>query len=131
MEPCHLFVYGTLRRGSKNKFARLLHAHAQFAGNARIPGQLYRLGSYPGAVSSRRIGDQTSDQIGEWIRGELYCLQDPRWVLRALDGYEGAKFRRVKLAARLDSGRTIEAWVYLYRGTPPGPRIPSGDWLRC
>jgi len=118
----HLFVYGTLRRGSKNKFARLLHAHAQFAGNARLCGRLYRLSSYPGAISS--------NQAGEWVRGELYCLQDPRWVLPALDGYEGSQFERVNLDVHLDSGHQLEAWVYLYRGTPPGPRIPSGDWLR-
>ena len=122
MEPCHLFVYGTLRHGSKNKFARLLHAHAQFAGNARISGRLYQLGSYPGAVSSC--------QTGEWVRGELYCLQDPSWVLPALDIYEGPDFRRVKLKAQLDLGGRIEAWVYLCRGTRGRARIPSGDWLR-
>ena len=123
MDPSHLFVYGTLRRGSRHKFARLLHAHAQFAGNARIPGRLYRLGAYPGAVSS--------NQVGEWIRGELYRIQDPRWILAALDGYEGPQFERVKLEAHLDSGARIEAWVYLLRGTPSGARIRSGDWLRC
>src|ERR1700693_369060 len=92
----HLFVYGTLRRGSKNKFARLLHAHAQFAGNARICGRLYRLGSYPGAISS--------NQAGEWVRGEVYSLQDPCWILSSLDGYEGPQFERAKLEVRLDSG---------------------------
>jgi gamma-glutamylcyclotransferase (GGCT)/AIG2-like uncharacterized protein YtfP len=122
MEPSHLFAYGTLRRGSKNKFARLLHAHAQFAGKARISGRLYRLGSFPGAVSS--------NQSGEWVRGELYCLQDPRWILPALDAYEGPRFERVKLEVQLDSGRRIESWVYLYRGTPSGARIPSGYWVR-
>jgi gamma-glutamylcyclotransferase (GGCT)/AIG2-like uncharacterized protein YtfP len=120
--PTHLFVYGTLRRGSKNKFARLLHAHAQFAGNARMPGRLYRLGSYPGAVSS--------NQAGEWVRGELYSVEDPRWILSALDGYEGPQYERVQLEVELDSGGRIEAWVYLFRGMPRGARIPSGDWLR-
>src|SRR5580692_11015727 len=122
MDPSHLFVYGTLRRGSRNKFARLLHAHAQFAGNARMPGRLYRLGSYPGAVSS--------NQVGEWIRGEPYNVEDPRWILSALDGYEGLQYERVKLEVQLDSGGQIEAWVYLFRGMPHGTRIPSGDWLR-
>ena len=122
MERTRLFVYGTLRRGSKNKFSRLLHAHAQFAGNARISGRLYRLGSYPGAVSS--------NTPGEWIRGEVYNVEDPQWILSALDGYEGSQFERVKLEVQLDSGRWIEAWVYVCRGTPRGTRIKSGDWLR-
>jgi gamma-glutamylcyclotransferase (GGCT)/AIG2-like uncharacterized protein YtfP len=121
--PTHLFVYGTLRRGSKNKFARLLHAHAQFVGKGRIPGRLYRLGHYPGAV--------LSNTPGEWVHGELYLIPDPRWTLPALDSYEGPEqFERVKLQVQLDSGDRVEAWVYLYRGTPRGARIPSGDWLR-
>src|ERR1700694_967499 len=101
--PTHLFVYGTLRRGSKNKFARLLHSQAQFVGYARLPGRLYRLRSFPGAVSS--------NQSGEWVRGELYCLQDLRWILPALDAYEGPQFERVSLEVQLDSGGRIEAWV--------------------
>jgi gamma-glutamylcyclotransferase (GGCT)/AIG2-like uncharacterized protein YtfP len=122
MAPSHLFVYGTLRRGSQNKFARLLHAQAEFVANARMRGRLYRLGSYPGAVSC--------NHVGEWIRGELYCLQNPRWILPALDVYEGPNFERVNLEVQLDSGRRIEAWVYLYRDAPLSPRIPSGDWMR-
>jgi len=119
----YLFAYGTLRRCSKNKFARVLHAHAEFAGNARMPGRLYWPGSYPGAVSSHADG--------EWVRGELYLIYDPRWTLPALDSYEGPEqFERVKLDVQLDLGRRIEAWVYLYRGAPRGARIPSGDWLR-
>lgn len=121
MVPSRLFVYGTLRRGSKNKFARLLHAHAQFVGNASIPGRLYRLGHYPGAVSS--------NTSGEWVRGELYLIHDPRWTLPALDSYEGPEFQRVKLEVQLDLGGRIEAWVYVCRGTPRGTRIRSGDWL--
>jgi len=121
-DPFCLFVYGTLRRGSRNKFARLLHAQARFAGNARMRGRLYRLESYPGAVSS--------NIAGEWVHGELYSMEDPRWTLAALDNYEGPSFERVKLEVERDSGDRVDAWVYLYRGTPPGPRIPSGDWLR-
>lgn len=85
-------------------------------------GRLFRLGSYPGAVAS---------QIdGEWVRGELYRMDDPRWILAALDHYEGRDFERVNTQAQLDSGKQLEAWVYLYRGTPSGARIVSGDWLR-
>jgi gamma-glutamylcyclotransferase (GGCT)/AIG2-like uncharacterized protein YtfP len=122
MEPSYLFVYGTLRRGSKNKFARMLHSQAEFAGNARMPGRLYKLASYPGAVSSHTDG--------EWVRGEVYSMPDSRWILSALDNYEGPDFERVKLGVQLDSGERVQAWVYLYLGRPSAARIRSGDWLR-
>lgn len=57
-------------------------------------------------------------------------MENPRWILPALDNYEGLDFHRVTLEAQLDSGERLEAWVYLYRGTQSGPRIRSGDWLR-
>jgi gamma-glutamylcyclotransferase (GGCT)/AIG2-like uncharacterized protein YtfP len=122
MEASYLFVYGTLRRASQNKFARLLHSQAQFVGNARLPGRLYQLQTYPGAVSS--------NTDGEWVRGEVYSVQDPRWILSALDDYEGPNFERVKLDVQLDSGQRVSAWIYLYRGRPPAARIRSGDWFR-
>ena len=118
----YLFVYGTLRRNSKNKFATLLHSRAQLAGNARMPGRLYRLGRYPGAVAT--------GVDGEWIRGELYRIDDRQWLLPALDRYEGSQFRRANMAVRMDAGDQVLAWVYLYRGTPAGALIRSGDWLR-
>lgn len=100
----------------------MLHAQAQFIGDARIAGRLYRLGSYPGAVAS---------QIdGEWVRGEVYSMENPRWILPALDHYEGPNFERVSVETQLDSGERIEAWIYVYRGTPSGERIRSGDWFR-
>jgi len=65
----HLFVYGTLRRGSNNQFARLLAERAHFVGPARVSGRLYDFGSYPGA---RR---EEGSIIGEIVRldplGEL------------------------------------------------------------
>ena len=118
----HLFVYGTLRRGSNNKFARLLHSSAQFAGEGRIQGRLFRLRAYPGAVALSRAG--------EYVRGELYRIENPRWILAALDGYEGSEFRRVIREVQLDSGTRAEAWVYLYCGSSGGTLIRSGDWLR-
>jgi len=123
MEPTRLFVYGTLRRGSHNKFARLLHSRAEFAGDARLRGCLYRFGWFPGAVSSCNDG--------EWIHGELYTMEDPRWILEALDNYEGPSFERVQIEVQRDSGPAVEAWVYLYRGPiTAAARIRSGDWLR-
>jgi gamma-glutamylcyclotransferase (GGCT)/AIG2-like uncharacterized protein YtfP len=117
-----LFVYGTLRRGSRNKFARLLQSQAEFAGNARIPGRLLDLGRFPGAIAT--------DQTGETVFGEIYRLEDPEKLLATLDEYEGPEFERVMVKAQLNSGRKRKAWVYLYRGKRTGPLIASGDWLR-
>jgi gamma-glutamylcyclotransferase (GGCT)/AIG2-like uncharacterized protein YtfP len=99
-----LFVYGTLRRGSPNKYADLLQANAQFLGNARMRGRLYQFPNYPGAV--------LSDQPNEWVPGELYHLQNPS-TLSTLDEYEGNEFERVQVTVSLDNDQELETWVYL------------------
>jgi gamma-glutamylcyclotransferase (GGCT)/AIG2-like uncharacterized protein YtfP len=108
----HLFVYGTLRRGCDNRYARLLAEQGRFVGVARIPGRLYDLGSYPGAVAS--------DQPDQWIHGEVFSVDNA--LLTALDEYEGAEFERAMVPA-------IGCWIYWYVGSAPGRLIASGDWL--
>jgi len=115
-----LFVYGTLRRGSNNKFARLLEDRAQFLGAARVPGRLYDLGPYPGAVASNQPDDR--------VHGELHRLTDPQ-LLPLLDDYEGAEFERASVAAQTENGERVECWIYWYRGAEKGRRILSGDWF--
>jgi gamma-glutamylcyclotransferase (GGCT)/AIG2-like uncharacterized protein YtfP len=114
-----LFVYGTLRQGSVNRFARLLHDRARFLGVSRMQGRLYNLGRYPGAVPSNVPTD--------WVRGELFRLDQPAKILAALDAYEGPQFARVPQRVYLASGLQL-AWVYLYQGNPTGTRIVSGAW---
>ncbi len=122
-ERCgHLFVYGTLRRGSRNEFAQHLSDQAEFVGNARMPGRLYNLGRFPGVVAS--------DRPGEFVAGEVFRLKNPVKTLAALDEYEGAEFERVIAEVQSDSGAHQKAWVYLYRGGRTGRLIASGDWLR-
>jgi gamma-glutamylcyclotransferase (GGCT)/AIG2-like uncharacterized protein YtfP len=104
VEHPRLFVYGTLRRGSPNKYADLLQANAQFLGNARMCGHLYQFANYPGAV--------LSDQPGEWVPGELYQLQNLS-ILSTLDEYEGSEFERVQITVSLDDGQALETWAYL------------------
>jgi len=87
-----------------------------------MQGRLFRLRAFPGAV--------VSSQPGGYVRGELYRIDDPRWILPALDGYEGSEFRRVLHEVQLDSGTRAEAWVYLYCGADCGTLIRSGDWFR-
>ena len=113
----HLFVYGTLRKGSANKFARLLAEQSDFVGPARVPGRLYDFGRYPGARPSQRTD--------EWIAGEVYHLRAPAQLLATLDEYEGLEFERAPVSAGAQ-----ECWIYWYVGPDPGRLIPSGDWLR-
>ena len=120
MEP--LFVYGTLRRGFDNRFARLLSQSAGFLGKARIRGRLYRIRHYPGL--------KLSTDADEWVTGEVYGMSDSVSLLPALDAYEGDDYRRTWGSVTLESGGESRAWVYVY--TPPVDeerRIASGDFL--
>jgi gamma-glutamylcyclotransferase (GGCT)/AIG2-like uncharacterized protein YtfP len=114
----HLFVYGTLRRGSDNKFARLLAERARFVGTARVQGQLFDFGQYPGA--------RRADQASETVLGEIFYLEDPGAILAALDAYEGAEFER----AMVTTGGLVACWIYWYVGPEPGRPITSGDWFQ-
>jgi gamma-glutamylcyclotransferase (GGCT)/AIG2-like uncharacterized protein YtfP len=119
VEPSFLFVYGTLRRGCPNQFARLLNAHARFVGIGRMRGRLYQVAAYPGAIQS--------EAADEWVRGEIFELQDPD-ILATLDGFEGGEFNRAVVHAELDGGQAVESWCYLFNREPRGHRIESGDW---
>jgi gamma-glutamylcyclotransferase (GGCT)/AIG2-like uncharacterized protein YtfP len=123
--PDHLFVYGTLRRGSNNEFARMLADRAQFTGSARVLGRLYDFGRYPGAVSC----DESSNPSGHWIKGEVWRVDDPG-LLFSLDDYEGAEYERAITPAQLEDGRTIDCWIYWYVGPATGRPVASGDWPR-
>lgn len=117
--PC-LFVYGTLKRGSANPWARRLWSRAVFLGAATVPGRLYDLGAFPALV-------ETSDD-GSTVHGELAQLATAR-LLEELDDYEGAQYERVLKRARLADGTEREAWVYVWRG-PLGRARPvaGGRW---
>ncbi len=114
----HLFVYGTLRRGCDNRFARLLAERAQFIGPARVAGRLYDFGSYPGA--------RRASVPGEWIVGEIFRLDEPGELLAALDEYEGPEFERTMVSTQ----DALDCWIYWYAGGNPGALVPSGDWFQ-
>jgi len=116
----YLFVYGTLRQGSDNKYAHLLSEQAQFVGNTRMPGRLYDFGRYPGVVAAS-LPD-------EFVKGEVFRLNDES-LLATLDDYEGADFKRVVIEFEL-AGERQKAWVYLYCGPASGRLIASGDWFQ-
>ena len=57
------------------------------------------------------------------VHGEVYRLRDPPALLETLDRYEGCglhspkpfEYERVRASARLNRGRSIEVWTYIYR----------------
>ncbi len=131
-----LFVYGTLRRGTRSAAALDLRAdlavHATWRGAAAFQGRLYSLGWYPGVVPSPCREDR--------VVGDVYSLPDPGLILARLDAYEGCdpgspqptEYVRRRQTVHLEGGEIIEAWVYLYNLPTLGlPRIASGDFLRA
>lgn len=108
-----LFVYGTLRRGSRHPWAAKLAAKASFLGEARYAGRLFRITHYPGVVPSS-LPD-------EWVFGDVFELRDPD-ILTALDTYEGCgpddaeptQYVRRTQTMTLADGTAVEAWVYVY-----------------
>ena len=86
-----------------------------------MQGRLYGLGRYPGAVPPVTKED--------WVRGEVYKMDDFTALKEVLDEYEGADFERAITSVKLDDGGTVECWVYWYVARKPGRLIESGDWL--
>ncbi len=107
----HLFVYGTLRHGSHNEFARMLADRALLVGAARVPGRLCDFGPYPGAVPS--------DGPDQWIHGEIHQFED-RELLPSLDEYEGAEFARERASVQMENGvdRLLDLLVCGCAGRP-------------
>src|ERR1700677_5365684 len=80
MTSDRLFVYGTLMRGSDHPMAMLLSRAADFIGEARCQGRLYRVKHYPGLV--------LSDDAEDVVFGEVYRLRRRAELLREFDIYE-------------------------------------------
>jgi gamma-glutamylcyclotransferase (GGCT)/AIG2-like uncharacterized protein YtfP len=104
----NLFVYGTLRRGSRNRHAERLSRSATFVGLARVRGRLSRLRYYPGI--------RLQPQVNKWVSGDVFRLHDPCGLLKELDRYEGREFRRVKAPALFPDGSRLPCWIYEYAG---------------
>jgi gamma-glutamylcyclotransferase (GGCT)/AIG2-like uncharacterized protein YtfP len=129
MNSDHLFVYGTLMRRFDHPMARLLSRSADFIGEARCQGRLYRVKHYPGLVLSENADDVVS--------GELYRLRSPAELLREFDMYEACgegfveptEYVRRMLEVTRDEG-TREAWSYIYNWPVAHlARIASGRFM--
>jgi len=128
--PEHLFVCGTLRSGlAPDEVAGLMRRMLRI-GAASVPGRLYDLGDYPGAVL-----DPDCDAK---IIGEVFQLPDDGASLAALDAYEGidpqdsgrSLFVRREAEITLEVGAKLQCWIYVYNGqVGSAPLITSGDYL--
>ena len=124
MKPTpYLFVYGTLKKGSRVPERLPLDAKAHLLREVTLRAKLYHLDGYPGAVLS-------SDEK-DVVQGELYELKDPEATLVELDAYEGSEFERKLVDVFFpDFGFPLECWAYLYVGATEGlTPVPGGRFL--
>jgi gamma-glutamylcyclotransferase (GGCT)/AIG2-like uncharacterized protein YtfP len=95
-------------------------------GEGSIPGVLFDLGEYPGAVFDNSSSTR--------VFGTVFRLPDQVNLLSELDRYEGfdpaspstSLFVRRLHPVALTAGESIECWVYEYNGSPRRERILSG-----
>lgn len=126
-----LFVfYGLLQPVSESfPHAIDLAGSGAFLGEARIRGDLYDVGGYPGMVAGEGL-----------VCGTLYRIDDPL-IVPEIDAFEDiipgeeaeSLYRReqhpVLNADGAPTGQT--AWVYVFnKPLAEDPKIESGDWLK-
>jgi gamma-glutamylcyclotransferase (GGCT)/AIG2-like uncharacterized protein YtfP len=127
----HLFVYGTLLPHRAPAAIAPALGKLRTVGEGTVPGYLYDLGEYPGAIV-----DKTAKAS---IHGTVFAMPGDEEFRRTLDEYEGydprnASFslflRRVE-AVRLAAGPALDCWMYVYnRGLRGAKRIPGGRYGR-
>lgn len=118
MQTPYLFVYGTLKRGFDNPFAKILEENALFVGDGSFPGRLFQVSWYPAAVfessSTKRV------------QGEVYqFVNQPEFVLKELDKYEdispeNSEYIRTTIEVTTTEGKVINCFVYLYNQPTAG-----------
>lgn len=125
----YLFIYGTLiPEHASDEIARIVD-DLRYVGKASVPGRLYDLGEYPGAVL-----DPSSPTK---VFGRVYELPEDQTVLRLLDSYEEfdpdnlakSLFMRKQTIVTLDDAQSVRCWIYTYNQDPgTAPLISGGDY---
>ena len=128
MPSSYLFSYGTLQPSKAPPEVRPLVRRLVPIGAATTRGELYDVGSYPGATFG--------PDVPSVVHGRVYRLPD-RETLSKLDVYEeatpdaGRLFVRRRVVARLSDGRRVRCWAYEYnRPTDTMRRLTSGRFVR-
>ena len=128
----NLFVYGSLRKGFRSPAYEYISGYFMLAGEGKIRGKLFDMGSYPAGIPTNE---------NTFITGELYSAKSENefsWAIGQLDDYEGVNvepdevqlYRRELTEVNVNN-KITHAWVYWYNGDVSGrPLITSGDLLQ-
>lgn len=114
-----IFIYGSLRRGCVGAMS-LRFPNSKFVAEAKVSGNLYDLGEYPGLLIN---------ESGSFVVGEVYEVDDE--LLAQLDDFEVSS-NYVRKQVEVSSGNhRMSCWVY-----EPEPAcysltklITSGNWV--
>lgn len=123
-------TYGSLRTGQHN-FAINLRAGAESKGEGWTDNNynLYRYGgAYFPSVSLVNTDNNTKVRV-EVFETDQAGLEGP---YDSLEGHRGNDneytfYKRTKIPVTLDSGETVEAWIY-HIDEPQEELVESGDW---
>ena len=126
MEVKPFFVYGTLKIGGV--FAEHFDVYRLSSEKATLKGMdLYDIGWFPGILPGKGS-----------VIGELHKYKEPDMVLKYMDQIEGhtedkkGLFKRECKTVITESGKEIEAIVYIYNNNNKGPEfmkiVESGVW---
>lgn len=119
----HVFVYGTLRRGEANDINQLQPA-PRFIGAARLQGEMYHLGRYPGVI----LGGS------DWVVGEVYAitpeLERQLDVIEEVYPQQADEYAKREVPVQVED-RMVVCLVYEInpRYARGCPRIALGDWV--
>ena len=69
-----LFVYGTLRPKARNEYAVYLRQRSTFVGTGQLPGRLYRIDWFPGAVYDSAAPTVVIGDVLQLHHGRTACL---------------------------------------------------------
>lgn len=129
--PDFLIVYGTLRPPFDNTFAQYLRQRGRCVGEGTFSGQVFNMGSYPGAVYQAMSVHR--------VCGTVFDISNQKeTTLTYLDYYEGVgddfeqptEFVRAVVPVEINN-QTTNCWVYLYNlPTHDKPLIESGDYAQ-
>lgn len=129
MSAEYLFVYGTLRRGSRNPAQLAMLRYTHFVANGTVQGRLYLVTHYPALVLAEPAYP---------VLGELFLVKQPDKLWPLLDSYEGIgpqfcapyEYEKMLITVNCADGKRYLATAYLYNWpTTNLTLLPSGNFL--